>query len=102
VGTVLTYIVLAKYTDQGMRTVRQGPQRREALRQRIEQLGGRLVSRYTTQGQYDLVLLLEFPDETAATVFLLELGEQGNHRTETLRAFTAEEMDRVWPRMAGR
>jgi uncharacterized protein with GYD domain len=97
-----TYIVLATYTDQGIRTVREGPQRREAARQRIERLGGRMLSVYTTQGQYDLVLTLEFPEEAAATAFLLETGEQGNLRTETLRAFTPEEMDQVRGKMAPR
>jgi uncharacterized protein with GYD domain len=90
-----TYIVLGKFTDQGIRGIREGPQRREAARQRIERLGGRLLSTYNTPGQYDLVLTVEFPDEAAATAFLLETGEQGNVRTETLRAFTAEEMQRV-------
>jgi uncharacterized protein with GYD domain len=97
-----TYIVLAKYTDQGIRTVREGPQRREAARQRIERLGGRMLSVYTTQGRYDLVLTLEFPDEAAATAFLLETGEQGNLRTETLRALTPEEMDQARGKLAPR
>src|SRR5919202_5909642 len=94
-----TYIVLAKYTDQGIKTVQEGPQRREAARQRIEQLGGRILSAYNTQGQYDLVLTVEFPDEYAATAFLLQTGEQGNLRTQTLRAFSPEEMDQVRSRI---
>jgi uncharacterized protein with GYD domain len=94
-----TYIVLAKYTDQGIKTVQEGPQRREAARQRIEQLGGRMLSVYNTQGQYDLVLTLEFPDEVTATAFLLQTGQQGNLRTETLRAFSPEEMEQVRAKM---
>jgi uncharacterized protein with GYD domain len=97
-----TYIVLAKYTDQGIRAVREGPQRREAARQRIERLGGRMLSVYNTQGQYDLVLTLEFPDEASATAFLLETGEQGNLRTETLRAFPPEEMEQVRAKLTSR
>ena len=94
-----TYIVLGKFTDQGIRTVREGPQRRQAARERIERLGGRMVSAYNTQGQYDLVLTIEFPDELSATAYLLQTGEQGNLRTETLRAFTPEEMDQVRSKM---
>jgi len=96
---VPTYIVLGKFTDQGIRTVREGPQRRQAARERIERLGGRMVSAYNTQGQYDLVLTIEFPDELSATAYLLQTGEQGNLRTETLRAFTPEEMDQVRSKM---
>ena len=94
-----TYIVLAKYTDQGIKTISEGRQRREAARQRIEQLGGRMLSVYNTQGQYDLVLTLEFPDEITATAFLLQTGQQGNLRTETLRAFSPEEMEQVRAKM---
>ena len=97
-----TYVVLGKFTDQGIRTVREGPQRREAARQRIERLGGRMLSVYNTQGRYDLVLTVEFPDEAAATAYLLETGEQGNLRTETLRAFTPEEMEQIRGKMAAR
>ena len=97
-----TYIVLGKMTDQGIRTIREGPQRREAARQRIERLGGRMLSVYNTQGQYDLIMTVEFPDEAAATAFLLETGEQGNLRTETLRAFTPEEMEQVRAKLPSR
>ena len=94
-----TYIVLGTFTDQGIRGIREGPQRRAAARERIEGLGGRLLTVYNTQGQYDLVLTVEFPDEYAATAFLLQTGEQGNLRTQTLRAFSPEEMDQVRARM---
>ena len=90
-----TYIVLGTFTDQGIRTVREGPQRQQATRERAERLGGRLLSAHVTQGHYDLVLMVEFPDEPSAAAFLLETGEQGNLRTETLRAFTPEEMEQV-------
>ncbi len=95
-----TYIVLGRFTDQGIKTISEGPQRRQAARERIEQLGGRMVSVYNTQGQYDLVMTVEFPDDLAATAFLLQTGQQGNLRTETLRAFTPEEMEQVRGRMA--
>jgi uncharacterized protein with GYD domain len=95
-----TYIVLATYTDQGIRTNREGPQRRQAARERAERLGGRLLSAYVTQGHYDVVVTVEFPDELSAAAFLLETGEQGNVRTETLRAFTPEEMEQVRGKMA--
>jgi uncharacterized protein with GYD domain len=98
-----TYVVLGRFTDQGLRTVpREGPQRLEAGRQRIERLGGRLLSIYTTRGRYDFVATLEFPDAAAAAAFLLEAGEQGDVRTETLRAFSPEEMEQVRARMAPR
>src|SRR5215211_2636660 len=94
-----TYIVFGKFADQGIKTMGEGPQRRQAARERIEQLGGRMLSVYNTQGQYDLVITVEFPDEITATAFLLQTGQQGNLRTETLRAFTPEEMEQVRAKM---
>jgi uncharacterized protein with GYD domain len=90
-----TYIILGKFTDQGIRGIREGPQRREAARQRMEQMGGRMLSAYNTFGAYDLVITAEFPDEATAMAYLLQSGEQGNVRTETLRAFSPEEMEQV-------
>ena len=97
-----TYIVLATYTEQGIRRVREGPHPDEAGRRRLERLGGRLLSLYNTQGQYDLVLTLEFPDEAAATAWLVETRELGNVRTETLRAFASEETKQVRAKLAPR
>jgi uncharacterized protein with GYD domain len=61
----------------------------------IEGQGGHLHALYWTQGAYDIVAIAEWPDEETAMVFLLALGRQGNVRTETLRAFSAEDMRRI-------
>ena len=95
-----TYIVLGKFTDQGIRGIKEGPQRRQRAQERAERLGGKMLSSYNTQGQYDLVLTVEFPDDVSATAFLLETGMQGNVRTETLRALSAEEMEQVRAKLA--
>jgi uncharacterized protein with GYD domain len=58
-----------------------------------------MLSVYNTQGQYDLVMTLEFPDEVSATAFLLQTGQTGNLRTETLRAFGPEELEQVRAKM---
>ncbi len=90
-----TYVSLAKWTDQGIRGARDTVDRVERSRQVIEQMGGHLTTILWTQGAYDIVTISEFPDDETATAFLLALGMQGNVRTETLRAFSAEEMQRI-------
>ena len=96
-----TYVTLARFTDQGINNVKEvlAPERTQQLRVAIAQAGGRVVGTYLTQGAYDVVAIMEFPDEEAATAFLLGLGMRGNVRTETLRAFTAEEMQRILQRV---
>jgi uncharacterized protein with GYD domain len=79
--------------------MKEGPQRRERTRRAVEEAGGRVIGTYVTQGRYDIVLITEFPNEEAATATLLAIGSAGTVRTETLRAFTPEEMDRIRQRM---
>ena len=59
----------------------------------------RLGQIYWTVGPYDLVSVLEAPDEQSATAFLLELGSVGNVRSTTLRAYDREEMSGILERL---
>ena len=86
------YISLMKYTSQGSANIKDSPDRVKAAHAAIEAAGGKMLSYHLTMGQYDGVAITELPnDETAATV-LLAIGAQGNISTETMRAFTEEEL----------
>ena len=89
------YVVLVNWTEQGIRDVKATTQRAEQVRQVIEQMGGRLVSLLWTQGRYDLVGVIEAPDDETVAAIGLRVGMTGATRTETLRAFDAEEMGRI-------
>jgi uncharacterized protein with GYD domain len=82
-----TYIMLASYTDQGIRAVRQSPDRLDAAKARLEAMGGRFEAVYMVMGDHDLVVVIEAPDDAIAARFILELGALGNVRTKTLKAF---------------
>ena len=90
-----TYITLANWTDQGVKTFADTTKRAVAAGEAIQQAGGRLVSTYWTLGPYDFVGVLELANDEAATAFALRLGAQGNIRTTTMRAFDASEMDAI-------
>lgn len=92
---MVTYITLSKWTEQGIRNARDTVDRMEQARQAIEGVGGRLVGFYWTHGEYDFVTVNEFPDDETATAFILAAAMLGNARTQTLRAFGAEEMRRI-------
>ncbi len=94
-----TYVTLARFTDQAAKAVKEAPQRRERLRRAVEEAGGRLIGGYMTQGRYDVIFITEFPSEAAATATLLAVAAGGNLRTETLRAFTPEEVDQAVQKM---
>lgn len=94
-----TYIVLAHFTDQGIRNVKDTPKRAEAFKTMAQKLGVTIKESYWTLGPYDVVTILEAPDEEAITTLGLSVGALGNVRTQTLRAFSAEEMERILSKM---
>ena len=89
-----TFIGLVNFTDQGIRNVKDSPDRYEAFRAMAEKVGVTLKGVYYTIGHYDMVLIMEGSDEAAVTA-ILKVGSLGNVRTETLRGFSLEEMRKI-------
>ena len=89
-----TYVTLANFTDQGIRNVKESPDRLGAFKAMAEKLGISVKSVHYTVGSYDIVTVVEGSDE-AVTAALLKLGSLGNIRTQTLRAFSADEMKAI-------
>jgi uncharacterized protein with GYD domain len=81
------YIMLAKWTDQGIRNAKDSPRRVDKTRQLLKDMGGDFKQFFLTMGEYDMVVVYEAPDDAVAARFSLELGMLGNLRTETLKAF---------------
>ncbi len=94
-----TYILLINWTDLGIRNVGETIQGADQARQMIEQMGGRLATVFWTQGRYDLVAIIEAPDDETVAAIGLRVSMNGGTRTETLRAFDAEEMGRILGRL---
>ena len=82
-----TYITLANRTDQGIRNVKESPQRLDAAKKAVEGSGGKWVGFYLTMGRYDMVVIIEAPSDEVASTVLLAIGSGGSIRTETLRAY---------------
>lgn len=93
-----TFISLLNFTDQGIRNVKESPDRYEAFRAMAEKAGAKVKGFYYTMGQNDMVLITEGSDEAAMTA-LLKLGSLGNVRTVTLRGFSVEEMRKMIGKM---
>jgi uncharacterized protein with GYD domain len=92
---MLTYIVLASFTDQGIRTIKDSTKRADAAKEAAGRFGVTMKDIYWTQGQYDLVTLCEGKDEASIAAFGLALASQGNVRFQTLRAFNRDEMNGI-------
>lgn len=86
-----TFISYVNWTDQGIRNVKDAPDRAEAARAALKKLGAEIKDVYLTSGQYDLLVIVDAPDAEAMTKFALAVGQQGNIRTTTVRGFTEDE-----------
>ena len=93
-----TFISLVNFTDQGIRNVKNSPDRYEAFRAMAEKVGVTVKGIYYTIGHYDMVLIVEGSDEAAMTA-MLKVGSLGNVRTETLRGFSLEELRKIIGKM---
>jgi uncharacterized protein with GYD domain len=90
-----TYIVLSNFTDQGIRNVKETTKRADAVRELAKKMGVTMKDIYWTVGKYDVVVTFDAPDDASMTALCLAIGTLGNVRTETLRAFTKDEMSKV-------
>jgi len=90
-----TYISMLHYTQQGINAIKNAPARIDATKDAYRKAGGELKSIYLTLGQYDLVAIVEMPNDEAVARMALVLGAQGNVRSETMRAFTETEFRKI-------
>ena len=89
------YVVLCNYTEQGIRHVKDGPQRVRGISSAFDAAGAKVEAWYLTMGAYDIVAVLDIPDDETAARLLLAMGAQGNVRSQTLRAFPLEEFEQI-------
>ncbi len=87
-----TFVVLAGFTDQGIRNVKETIGRAEAFKAMAKKSGVTVKDLYWTLGQYDVIAVCEAPEDEAATALSLSVCSRGNVRSQTLRAFSFDEM----------
>jgi uncharacterized protein with GYD domain len=98
-GHMPRYVVLANWTDQGIKNVKHTTERMDHGGALAEQHGLKLEQAYWTVGPYDMLTIFEASDEEALSAYLLEIGSSGNFRTTTLRAYDEEEMSGILRRI---
>jgi uncharacterized protein with GYD domain len=90
-----TFIALTSFTEQGIRNVKETTKRADAVRETGKKFGVTVKDFYWTLGSCDVVAVFEAPDDASMTAFGLAIGQLGNVRTQTLRAFSQAEMGDV-------
>ncbi len=95
-----TYVTLYNFTDQGLKNIKETVKRVEAVKKAGAAAGMHIKEVVWTQGQYDLVVISEASDDVKAAAFALSTLKFGNVRGQTLRAFTAAEMEKILEHVA--
>ena len=90
-----TYITLLKYTQQGVAKVKDSPKRLDVGRKAFKKMGVEIKDTYLLMGRYDLLCVIEAPDDDSVARAMLSLGSQGNVQTETMRAWNESEFRRI-------
>ena len=93
------YVVLANFTDQGIRGVKDTAKRAKAFKDLAKGMGVLIKDIYWTLGRYDVILTMEAPDDETIATLMLKVGSLGNLKSETLRSFSESEIDSVISRL---
>src|SRR5207237_8556873 len=89
------YVSLLQFTEQGIRNVKDTVKRAAAATAEAEKMGAKVTDSFWTMGAYDVVLLLEAPNDETVSAFSLKLGALGNVMSQTMRAFSRKEMEGI-------
>jgi uncharacterized protein with GYD domain len=90
-----TYITLLRYTQQGMKNIKQGPDRLDAAKQAFKAAGAEIKDFYLIMGHYDAVVVSEAPNDETTAKIALSIGSQGYVQTQTFRAFQESEYRKI-------
>ena len=86
------YVSLIQFTDQGIRNIKKTIKRGDAAMAEAEKMGVKIVEEFWTMGTYDVVVVVEAPNDETMSAFMLKVGSLGNVKSHTMRAFRQEEM----------
>ncbi len=89
------YVVLYNWTDQGATNAKETVSRYQAAKSLVESMGASIESILWTAGPYDLVAVVDAPDDETGTAVNLALASTGNLRSLTMRGFTESEMEGI-------
>ena len=94
------YIVLVNWTEMGLKNVRESPNRLDAAKKMLADMGGKFEQFYLTMGDADMVAICDIPDDDTAARFALRLSMQGSVRTRTMKAFGEEAYRKIIDRLS--
>jgi uncharacterized protein with GYD domain len=89
------YIGLIQFTEQGIRNIKDTIKRGDAAMAEAEKMGMKIVEEFWTMGAYDVVVVVDAPNDETMSAFMLKIGSLGNVKSRTMRAFRRKEMEDI-------
>ncbi len=89
------FISLVNYSSKGIETIKESPNRLDAVKQLCEYMGAKVDAFYLTMGRYDIIIVVDAPDAETAAKIILSIGSKGSVSTETFQAFPEEEYRKI-------
>lgn len=89
-----TYVTLYRYTDEGMKNIKKAPELAKEWEAQAKQLGVQIKALYWLQGPWDAITIVESDNEEAVNGLLYAIGQQGYLRSETMRGFNKEVLEK--------
>ena len=86
-----TYIILVNYTQEGIQKVKESPKRPDAVKMLARRFGAELTDFYLCMGVYDIIVVMQAPNDETVAKFVLAISSLGYIRTTTVRAFSETE-----------
>ena len=93
------YVALLNFTEQGVKGLKNSVAMRKQAEDAVTGMGGRVIWQGLTMGQYDVVAVIELPGDEQALTVALGQAMGGFVRSQTLKAFAPEEVDRILARL---
>ena len=92
-----TYLVFFGYTDKGAQNIKDSPARVKAAKKAFSDIGAKVKDFYLVMGMehYDTLFLVEAPDDETVARASLKVGSLGFVRTDTHRAFSEAEFEKL-------
>ncbi len=92
---MVTYMLLMKLTEQGIKNIKDAPDRYNAAFKAWEKVGGKIIGFWIAIGEYDYVAIGESPSDEAALGFAVGLSALGNLRVESVKLFSTQQFEGV-------
>ena len=86
-----TYVMLTNLTAEGVRTLKNNPNRVTEVNKEVEAIGVKVQAQYAVLGPYDFVTIVEAPDNATISRVSVELGARGGIQGMTMAAIPLDE-----------